>query len=257
MVPDIRLWLQNTHAVYWEVAPGVRQSVHHDTQQYMAGAWLPLAFKAPAPEEREFMTSRSKPQDKNFVAILPTSSEAVEQLRSYYHSWKKAEAQEALALEAIEGIVRSTASVLRWPEQVRCLGMVEDAPGQVSVTRITSGKYSGQLLGLHIDSWSAAVSGGRSKAPNRFCLNLGPGSRWLLYLPFSQNALLANGRWKEAPKEPSPYRFKAEDLSVIRVLIPPGFAYVAPTENMIHDGSTVNAVGPSCKLSFLGHFLPA
>ena len=46
------------------------------------------------------------------------------------------------------------------------------------------------------------------------------------------------------------------DYPVIKVRVAPGEAYIAPTENMIHDASTVAKRVPDLHLTFLGHIGP-
>ncbi len=44
------------------------------------------------------------------------------------------------------------------------------------------------------------------------------------------------------------------DYPVIKVRVAPGEAYIAPTENMIHDGSTVGKQYPDIHLTLFGYF---
>jgi hypothetical protein len=44
------------------------------------------------------------------------------------------------------------------------------------------------------------------------------------------------------------------EYPVVKLRIAPREAYIAPTENMIHDGCTVDKNRPDLKLMFLGHF---
>ena len=44
---------------------------------------------------------------------------------------------------------------------------------------------------------------------------------------------------------------------VIRVQVRPGEAYLAPTDNLVHDGSSVDMTEEDRNLTFLGEFLSA
>ena len=46
------------------------------------------------------------------------------------------------------------------------------------------------------------------------------------------------------------------DYPVVRLTIRPGEAYIAPTENLIHDGSTLGMTSPDLALHMIGALTP-
>ncbi|PBC85156.1 hypothetical protein SAMN05428945_0272 [Streptomyces sp. 2224.1] len=112
------------------------------------------------------------------------------------------------------------------------IGLAARDPGLVTVTpRIETGL----LTGLHVDGWDTFRPVGL--ATNRVGVNLGKGSRSLLYVPFAADALgLADHKtWDRR----IPGFFTAHpQCPVLRVRIDPGEAYIAPTELALHDGNT-------------------
>jgi hypothetical protein len=46
------------------------------------------------------------------------------------------------------------------------------------------------------------------------------------------------------------------EYPVIRLRIEPGEAYVLPTDNLIHDGSTEETAHPDVTMTFIGRFAP-
>jgi hypothetical protein len=125
---------------------------------------------------------------------------------------------------------------------------------------------TGRYVGLHFDSWDRLPTTERHLGQNRVCLNLGPGPRGLQFVPLTAMEMdarlddlpavdaegptrrhgdLARGFLRQFPDEP-----------VFRIVILPGEAYIAPTENLVHDGWTVDTAGPDVTLSIREHFEP-
>ena len=126
--------------------------------------------------------------------------------------------------------------------------------------RSTVAHHNGRLIGLHVDDWFDQTAEPRSSRPGRVVLNLGMESRKLLFinvpvdeitdeLGMDQNMFQSDGtaigrRFMQAyPTYP-----------VLRLTVSPGMAYVAPTENIIHDGSLQGTRTPDIAAHVLGRF---
>jgi len=130
---------------------------------------------------------------------------------------------------------------------------------------VTMDGGSGQLIGLHVDNWFNTPLGKRDESPNRVALNLGSQDRYLLFvnLPLMRMWELVHEKPRTGPAEP---RLQADLLDrfwkkfpsypVVRLRIGPGEAYVAPTENIAHDGSTLDMSTWDIYLTVLGYFAP-
>ena len=141
-------------------------------------------------------------------------------------------------------------------------GARANAPGLPTVT-MDGG--SGKLIGLHVDNWFNTPLAERHLSPNRVALNLGSEDRYLVFvnLPLIRiwelvhdvppagaadlrlRADLLDRFWRKFPSYP-----------VVRLRIGPGEGYVAPTENIAHDGSTLGMSMWDVYLTVLGHFAP-
>lgn len=114
-------------------------------------------------------------------------------------------------------------------------GFHHNAAGEVGVTK----DESGQFLGLHIDSWEGPALSDRADRPNRLCINFGPGTRSFIYVPVSVTRMRNDGDQASVQDVIEHYcHSNADQLPVVAVEVPPGFAYVAPTELVVHDAST-------------------
>jgi hypothetical protein len=121
---------------------------------------------------------------------------------------------------------------------------------------VSANPASGLRVGLHVDSWFRLPLGSRAQAPVRLCANFGWNDRFLLFLNISVDQL-ANGEIRtfagwvdEQTRKKSgllrrPIALVREfltafpDYPIGRIRIRPGEAYLAPTENLAHDGSSV------------------
>lgn len=128
---------------------------------------------------------------------------------------------------------------------------IHDA-GQMTLTR-----HRGKKIGLHLDSFDGFSLLRKPFASNRICLNIGRAPRCFLWIPSTVHALLrflgesdvrdgiqiARGLYSKSPLCP-----------VYCMRCPPGYGYCAPTENILHDGSTTVGTLPDVSLSIRGYF---
>lgn len=128
---------------------------------------------------------------------------------------------------------------------------------------VTVNDADGCLIGLHLDSWYRSPLPERHLAPNRISINIGAEDRHLLYI----NLPLARMRewiYDNQTQEQSqtvgellmPFILQFPHYPVVRLRVRPGEAYIAPTENMIHDGSTIGKRSFDIHISILGRFEP-
>jgi hypothetical protein len=118
-------------------------------------------------------------------------------------------------------------------------------------------------IGLHVDSWYREPLSRRHLSPNRMCLNLGIEDRYLLFINLPLQALF---NMLEVAGSNDPRRFSASsDLGsafmscydaypIIRLRLAPNEAYLAPTENIVHDGSTFRNRHCCINLHMHGYF---
>jgi hypothetical protein len=151
---------------------------------------------------------------------------------------------------------------------------------------VTFDVKSNCYIGLHFDSWDRLPFRQRRQARNRICINMGREDRFLLLINLTaadifrllletQHREVQKSSWwsRVIPNFPKYHDYSAEayarmgatsigqefmkyypEYPVIKLRIAPQEAYIAPTENMIHDGCTADKDRPDLKLTFLGHF---
>lgn len=140
------------------------------------------------------------------------------------------------------------------------LGVFSAPPNQANTTIGPNKKR----IGMHVDSWSDLPLARRGKAPNRLCINLGQEPRFLLMVNQSVSSLPDLLHSFVSANQQSPTELAREFLKrnsaypVVSIRVDPLEGYIAPTENMIHDGSTLNQQSHDVVLTLLGYFgLPA
>lgn len=131
--------------------------------------------------------------------------------------------------------------------------------GEANLLNNTFNQKEKTFIGLHLDSFERN-SESRQVARNRICINLGKDPRYLLFynLQFDQMAEMCG--LKKIDRNGNPYeilhtffeRFKT--YPVIKIQINPYEAYIAPTENVIHDGSTEGTTHLDVNLAIRGYF---
>jgi hypothetical protein len=122
------------------------------------------------------------------------------------------------------------------------------------------------FIGLHFDTTSEEVlvrDEERIDAKNRICINIGKGDRHLLFInqtattilnalnPFGNDTTLNLSTTRQSSRD---FMNKFPNYPVIRITLKPGEAYIAPTDNIIHDGSSEMSLHPDISLHFLGDF---
>jgi hypothetical protein len=124
-------------------------------------------------------------------------------------------------------------------------------PGLKTVTTNQDGRF----IGLHVDNWFRLPIGRRAQSPVRICANFGSCDRFLLFLNVTVDDIYSadavetqDGKrleWRKAVvnlKTPTILARKFlrvfDYYPITRIRVKPGEAYIAPTENIVHDAST-------------------
>lgn len=147
-----------------------------------------------------------------------------------------------------------------WPffesaDGMRLLGTCVQAPNMRTTTthQGENGQYT--FSGLHIDDWGARAIEDRTQCERQMSINLGRCDRFLSFiaLPVAEVARRVGrsdlGTYTELCAE---FLRTSPGCEVIKVRIRPGEAYIAPTENLIHDGTTRGSDAPDITLNLRG-----
>lgn len=143
------------------------------------------------------------------------------------------------------------------------LGISTKPPG---LPTSTFNNKSGFRPGLHVDSWDSSGSGtnsrkvrglGRAQARNRIAINLGAEPRQFIFLDAALSRL-ATCIGVDPTDDRRVEKLGREALNwllpprLIQISLQPGEAYVAPTEDLLHDATTLGKDQIDISLSFLG-----
>jgi hypothetical protein len=134
-------------------------------------------------------------------------------------------------------------------------GICIKSPG---LPTVTCDPNTEALAGLHVDDWYKLPLGSREEAPNRMCINLGSQDRFFLFLPVSItqiHGIVSNsdpGSNQTSVGRAFMRLFPC--YPIVRFRIRPGEAYIAPTENVVHDGSSTEMSCLDASFSLRGRF---
>ncbi len=119
------------------------------------------------------------------------------------------------------------------------------------------------FAGLHLDSWDYLPFRNRHRARNRICINLGSEVRYFLLINLTLKQIFTELNLVDPDdiyqdyrglRFPNKFLRAFPDYPVVRLAIHPGEAYIAPTENFIHDATSIGKTVPDWNMTFLGNF---
>jgi hypothetical protein len=209
-------------------------------------------WRLPGAEETDALLARDPPDDYGRSIVLvrlsgPVSEDRAERLRC--------DDEEVMQREIFDPL----APLCDFYEPFKCLGWTSNDPDRKTVTIDTN---INQFIGLHVDSWEDLSLDIREQSTNRICINVGSEARWFLFLPFSV-VEIARIMGREIGAENVPPRDLTllgrmfmgmfPDVPVVRCRLQPNEAYIAPTENLVHDGSSEGQTGLDQAFTVLGH----
>ncbi|HVV34307.1 MAG TPA: hypothetical protein VHC73_13860 [Vitreimonas sp.] len=135
----------------------------------------------------------------------------------------------------------------------------------------TNNEESGRRVGLHLDNFDRLPFEDRHRASNRICINIGQHARALQFAPYSVATMLSLLRQRAFdPQQERSWPMHGgrrldlaraflstfPDAPVFALLLSPGEAYIAPTENIIHDGLFNAAPAVDATFTIRGHIEP-
>lgn len=126
----------------------------------------------------------------------------------------------------------------------------------------TLDRQRGCRNGLHTDNWDKLAPDQKHQATNRICVNLGCEDRYFLFINLPESALLDRLGTSSSEALSKPWKREATqafmrqqpDYPVVKLRIAPGEAYIAPTENMIHDATTLEKRQLDIKVMLRGQY---
>jgi hypothetical protein len=233
---------------------------------YRPNAIIPRAdWRVPTAEELAALSwdGHAAAADDVLVIALPELVKAVratlrhvpQELEALRFAVKSAEFQAALSSRVEELI-----PYCREPDGLRFHGAFASPMGKRTSTFLDSVE-SPRHLGMHVDTGDAAGASGlaREKCRRRLCVNAGESARYFLFVPVRVSSLAKCGGEEaslDADRFTTAFLSANRDHPIIRLRVDPGEAYVASTEDLIHDATTEPMTTVDISLHFIGHFGP-
>lgn len=262
----------------FQLSSGTRAAAGVASSRYEPGAMIPSTpWRAPTERERAMLVTARAPKRYGVgVGILDIPAPLLRPFAAIRDAAAKKRSREEVLKLTARG--RFDAAIGAIADHVRLhhrAGDDEDAlpgvaggiwinpPGRTTVTEPPDGE---KLIGLHLDNWSDYPIHERADAPNRICINMGIEARFFMFinLPIGEMHKLiertrprALGAQKRGTIVARTFMRLIPTYPVIRVRIGPGEAYVAPTENLVHDASSLGMAGPDVNLTLRGRIAPA
>ncbi|QIS11482.1 hypothetical protein [Nocardia arthritidis] len=219
---------------------------------YSDGAMVPnQRWRPPTCHERSVLYGTPAPQARpgDWITVLPVPAQVLSAFTALRAAAADGDGQ------ALRSLIDGPAGRMALVEAIRWAMTLNDParPGienPLIYGRTPAGNPTmttgddGRRVGLHVDSWDDSPLAERATAPNRLSVNVGHHDRWLLCvnapLQAMERALRRRGLLDGAdnPRRALGNRFMEvfPRYPVTKITIHPGEAYIAPTENMLHDG---------------------
>ena len=145
------------------------------------------------------------------------------------------------------------------PDGLQLLGTCVQAGDLWSTTTHTDRGQPERFSGLHVDNWDRLPPGERKRGRRQMCINLGAGDRFFVFARCDVDTIVAAlgtafDRAQSYIGIGRAWFARVPDALLVRVRVRPGEMYVAPTDNLIHDGSTLGSTAPDITLNLRGHF---
>jgi hypothetical protein len=239
----------------FELSSGTRLASQTDASDgaYEEGARIPREpWRSPNKAEKAYLVSSEPLED------MGRSISIIRLPGSFF-----ANAGDEDVEEVERQLLASVHDVCETGSEVKCIGVVRNPHGAKTTT--TVGDKRKTYLGLHIDTWQSADVERRNLSRNRITVNVGDNHRYFLFLPVSV-VEIAQILADEIGPEHLPVHYPGEigrwfmelfpEVPVIRCRLAPHEAYIAPTENLVHDGSSEGQQHGDAQFTVLGHIRP-
>lgn len=203
-------------------------------------AWEPLS-----PAETAALRPASDTPDSALheVVRLPLTPDELEHIRERSVEFNLADGSQTAPFDPFAG---------RHPSIF--LGHTDSPAGQRTTT---IDERVDRRTGIHLDNWDKLPLAERDRSRRRLAINLGPGHRYVIVATQDICDLhAAQPIDAPFPRTGDVHEFVrgGGSLRCVRIRLEPGEGYVAPTELVPHDGSTLGIDQPSRIAFWLGHW---
>lgn len=235
--------------------------------QYCSHAKIPNnLWRIPTESELDILSSKKFPMVRGlWISLISLPRSLMDQFgalkecadKDKVDSWLNSEN----GIKAVAQLQHYSTKLVTSVSELSRHGIGWNLPNQRTVT------ITGSCLeGLHVDNGEGASLIDRKTANNRLMVNLGEESRYFLFinLPLQTIYEIAfNSKVNQHESSLGTSRIgllfmeRFPNYPVVRLEVKPGEAYIAPTANIIHDGSTEGTKCLDKIFTCVGKFKPA
>jgi hypothetical protein len=213
-----------------ELCSKLIQAAGDEPQLFRAGAWVPIAFRSlSAAEWAQWF--RPPPFHQPAVSLLEIDAAVGDRLRRCHRKTRQGRGDPQEISETLRTLANAVTAQLTVAGPLEIRPIQEEPASQLMVARDwPSPGPQRPRSGLTMSAERPDVC--------EVGLNLGEEERWFVWSPVKVDAL-------------------SEQLPVLRLKIPPHYAYVAPVGLIFSDTSTVTARSRGLSVTLCGRFNPA
>lgn len=256
-----------------ELSNGTRRVEHLPGLEeiFDSGAIIADRWRAMSPGDYATALSESTPTRPHCVGLVRFDESTISGVRRVYARSSTGRIQSSANI----GLVQEVEALLEHL-QTRCGWRLQGGPSSIGFSRgdgglehTTISTETDKHVGLHLDSWDRLPPRRRPMGSNRICVNLGAADRALQFVAVSADAIVNRlaAAGIDVDKRRVQDRTGRHDLArifleafpqepVLRLRIRPCEAYIAPTENLVHDGCAFESREADVTLTLRGMFTP-
>lgn len=238
-----------------------RQARGSGNWPYAKKAWIPSeSFQRPDEITCDSIVARTLPQkSENKVCIIGFDLACLQELRNCWLTKRELDNEKfpSAVNKAATSLISSLSKTVFFCGAPKLTGIAQQPFG---LTTVTFNKDMRCRIGLHVDSWYPAPINLRHYSPSRLCINIGESSRWFLFVNRSlfqmADDLGLNSTYESLGVNDliDDFFTRFPSYPVIRIQVQPGEAYIAATEQIIHDASTISMDTPDLTYTYHGYF---
>lgn len=236
---------------------------------YKPGSLLPLTdWRLPTEHERSLIEADQEPEKAgNWLSIVTLPEDLLTPFLGVIELSRANTLQpihELMSSSTVLSAINELGLILQGstqhPDQQLDGGFIfASISGKPTVTYAPGPEY----VGLHVDSFYPVPLEERRYTPNRICINLSSEPRYLVFMNIALESMFHI--LKQQAKPDPDYTLIGSPLGrafmrtfpaypLIKVAIYPGEAYIAPTEHIVHDGSSLDRQFLDVHLTYRGTF---
>ena len=235
------------------------EMIDSGTPTYVSGARVPVPeWRLATREENFVLWSTTAPQAHRGVGVVRLlGAQLVRLFAERSDIFERTHDADTLKHPLIGLLLDSIGNVGLVAKHVLSARIGRDQPGCITMTKAV---YQDARIGLHVDRWDRLSVDELEQSSNRISINLGPVDRHFIFLNQTASgmvAMLERANLYVAPDVGAigaAFMLAFPEYPIVRLRLRPGEAYVAPTENILHDGSSAGIMETNRYLSIRGRF---